>query len=193
MAGGHTLLPAHETAACRGRTRWSISAASPNCAAFGEEDEKIVIGAMTPHAEVATSALVKQGDPRARRRWPARSATGMCAIAARSAARSPTMIRPRTIPPPCSASARPSSPTSARSPPMNSLSRCMRRRSRPARLSRAYCFRSLRSRLTQNSAARPRAFPSSASSLHARRKPYVWSSPVQVQAACSARTSWKQR
>ena len=59
----------------------------------------------------------------------------MCAIAARSAARSPTTTRPPTIRRRCWRSARPSSPTSARSPPTSSSPACSRRRWRRARSS----------------------------------------------------------
>ena len=66
---------------------------------------------------------------------PARSATGMSAIAAPSAVRSPTMIRPPIIPPPCSGLAPPSSPIGAPSRRTIFLSRSMRRRSSRARSS----------------------------------------------------------
>ena len=61
----------------------------------------LVIGAMTTHAEVANSAVVRVGHRRACPTWPASSATRTCATAAPSAARSPTTIPPPTIPPPC--------------------------------------------------------------------------------------------
>ena len=53
-----------------------------------KEGDALVIGAMTRHAEVAASTVVKAAIPGARRARATASATARCATWARSAARS---------------------------------------------------------------------------------------------------------
>ena len=105
------------------------------CSGIKLDKNVLSIGATTTHAEVAAFACRAQGHTGAGRHGWHASATAMSAIAARSAARSPTTIRRRIIPPPCSASARPSSLTGAALRPTISSSRSMRPRSNRARSS----------------------------------------------------------
>jgi aerobic carbon-monoxide dehydrogenase medium subunit len=62
VAGGHTLLPAMKLGLSRPHTLVDLGGIA-DLRGVREENEKIVIGAMTPHAEVATSALVKKAIP----------------------------------------------------------------------------------------------------------------------------------
>ena len=118
-----------EAAARLARPRSSISARSPNSPASLAKATPSSIGAMTRHADVAASARRRSGDSGARRARRHDRRSGGAHIAARSAARSPTTIRPPTIRRPRWRSARRSSPTSARSPPTISSRACSRRRS----------------------------------------------------------------
>lgn len=98
LAGGHTLLPTMKQRLASPAALVDLGAI-PELKGIARQGRSIVIGAMTTHADVAASAVVREAIPDSPR-WPAASAIPMCAIAAPSAARSPTTIRPPTIRPP---------------------------------------------------------------------------------------------
>ena len=157
LAGGMTLLPTMKLRLAqpsRPRRSWR---ASPSCAASSSSGERLVIGAMTRHAEVAASADVQQRHPGARGARRRRSATRRCAIAARSAARSRTTIRRPTTRRRCSPSTPRCRPTGARSRPSSSSPACSRPRSRPASSSRRSSSRSRSAPPTRSSRIPPRA------------------------------------
>src|SRR5271154_2203784 len=81
LAGGQTLIPTMKQRLASPGSIIDLSGIA-ELAGISREGDAIVIGAMTRHADVADSAVVRG------------------AISARSAARSPTTIRPPTIPPP---------------------------------------------------------------------------------------------
>jgi carbon-monoxide dehydrogenase medium subunit len=62
VAGGHTLLPAMKLGLSRPQTLVDLGGIA-DLRGVREENGKIVIGAMTSHAEVATSAVVKKAIP----------------------------------------------------------------------------------------------------------------------------------
>jgi aerobic carbon-monoxide dehydrogenase medium subunit len=62
VAGGHTLLPAMKLGLSRPATLVDLGGIA-DLRGVREESGKISIGAMTPHAEVATSAIVKKAIP----------------------------------------------------------------------------------------------------------------------------------
>jgi carbon-monoxide dehydrogenase medium subunit len=62
VAGGHTLLPAMKLGLSRPHTLVDLGGIA-DLRGVREENGKIAIGAMTPHAEVATSPLVKKTIP----------------------------------------------------------------------------------------------------------------------------------
>ena len=98
LAGGQTLMPTMKQRLASPAALIDLGSVA-ELSGIAREGDAIVIGAMTRHADVATSARREGRDPGARQRSPAASATPRCAIAARSAARSPTTTRPPTIPP----------------------------------------------------------------------------------------------
>src|SRR5689334_14802125 len=62
VAGGHTLLPAMKLGLSRPQTLVDLGGIA-DLRGVREENGRIAIGAMTPHAEVATSAAVKKAIP----------------------------------------------------------------------------------------------------------------------------------
>ncbi len=105
LAGGQTLLPTMKQRLAQPSALIELKHV-PELNGVSRDGDTIVIGAMTRHIDVNQSPVVKGAIPGARRARRPASATLRCATAARSAARSPTTIRPPTIPPPRSRSAR---------------------------------------------------------------------------------------
>ncbi len=164
LAGGHTLIPTM-------KQRLAMPGHLVDLNKVAELKGIADNGSATPRPSSAMTRMPTSRPRRRRRkaipaspRWPAASAIRRCAIAARSAARSPTTIRSPIIPPRAWRSARPSSPTSAPSPPTTSSPACSRRRCIPARSLRRSPSRTPTSSSTRSSATRPRATRWSASS-----------------------------
>ena len=139
VAGGMTLIPTLKLRLAARRDLVDL-AAIPSLRGITDAGDAIVIGAMTRHAEVNRSPVVKQGIP------GLAAMAGMigdprCATAARSAARSPTTTLPPTIRPQWSRSTPPCTPPSARSLPTISSPACSRPRSSRTRSSPRSAFR----------------------------------------------------
>ena len=114
LAGGMTLLPTMKqrlAAPVRARRSRRTCRSFPASRASGDDRRHRRHDAPCRGRQQRDRQGRHPGARRARRRH---RRSRMCATAARSAARSPTTIRPPTIPPPRSRSARRSSPTSAR-------------------------------------------------------------------------------
>ena len=171
LAGGHAD-PDHEAAARRAEDLVDLSQIE-GLSGIEMTGRSLIIGAMTPHVEVATSAAVK----RTSRRWPtspARSAIPPSATAAPSAARSPTTTPMPTTRPARWGWAPPSSPTSGASRPTSSSRACSRPRSRPTRSSPRCSSPSPTRRPTRNSPIRRRATPWSACSSRSAAPTSAW-------------------
>ena len=93
LAGGHSLIPAHE-ASVRTPVRCSSTSAGSTISRYVREDgDRIAIGALTRHAELVRDPVLAAGLRADRAARPSSSATRRFAIGARSAARSHTAIR----------------------------------------------------------------------------------------------------
>ena len=122
LAGGHSLLPLMKLRLAQPSVLIDIGRLSDLCY-IRDAGDHIAIGALTRHHDVENSDVLAEHAPLLRTR-PATSATRRCAIAAPSAARSPTPTRPPTCRPRRWRSARRTSPrvrtAPARSPPTTS-------------------------------------------------------------------------
>ncbi len=95
LAGGHTLLPTMKLRLASPANIIDLSRV-PELKGIEQKGRYLMIGAMTTHAEVAHSDLVRGHTPGSPR-WRRASATRMCATAARSAAPLPTTTPRPTI------------------------------------------------------------------------------------------------
>ena len=92
VAGGMTLLPTLKLRLAK-PTQLIDLAAIPALKGISEEGDAVVIGAMTRHADVNRSDVVKRGDPGPGGDGRDDRRSRRCATAARSAARSPITTR----------------------------------------------------------------------------------------------------
>ena len=168
LAGGQTLLPTMKQRLAAPASLVDLGRIS-ELSGISREGDEIVIGAMTRHADVATSATCSSGDPGARRarradRRPAGAQSRHHRRLDRQQRSGGRLSRRRFW-----RSARRSSPTNARSPPTLSSGACSRRRWRPAKSSPACASRSRKRRPMRSSPIPLRASRWSACSSPRRR------------------------
>ena len=127
LSGGMTLIPAMKTRLAAPSDVIDLSHIK-ELKGIKVSGKNVTIGAATTHFDVANDEKLAKVCPAICASRQSMIGDPRCAIAARSAARSPTTIRRPTIRRRCWRSTRPSSPTSARSRRQSSSPGCSRRR-----------------------------------------------------------------